>query len=32
MSIFPKQLTLNFPQKFEILLSLSFFEKDPNMF
>ena len=31
MSIFAKRLTLNFPQKFEILLSLIFFEKDLHM-
>ena len=31
MSIFPKWLTLNFPQNFEILMSLIFFEKDLHM-
>ena len=31
MSIFAKRLTLNFPQKLEILLSLIFFEKDLHM-
>ena len=31
MSIFPKRLTLNFPQNFEILLSLTSFEKDLHM-
>ena len=31
MCIFPKGLTRDFPQKFEILPSLSFFEKDLDM-
>ena len=31
MSIFQKLLNLNFPQKFEILRSLIFFEKDLHM-
>ena len=31
MSVFAKGLTLNFPQNFEILLSLIFFEKDLHM-
>ena len=31
MSIFPKRLTLDFPPKCEILLSLIFFEKDLDM-
>ena len=31
MSIFPKWLIVDFRQKFEILLSLIFFEKDLHM-
>ena len=31
MSIFPKWLTLDLPQKCEILLSVIFFEKDLHM-